>query len=364
MARARSLREFETALSRLQIPMFNVMYADADGHILYVFNGAVPRRSMGDVETWWGAVDGSDPSTLWTGYHAYADLPRVLDPEVGWLQNANDPPWTSTVPQTLTAGDYPAYMAPTGMAARPQRSANMLRADASITFDEVVRYKHSTVVEMADRILDELLDAARASDDAVTREAVDVLAAWDRTVDADSRGGLLFEAWLTRWLRSESSWGMPWSAQAPADTPDGIADEAEAVRLLAEAAADVRARRGALDVAWGDVHRARRNGFDVPVSGGPGGPHGIFRVAGFRELDDGTRVMVGGDTYYSVMEFGPAGVEARVLLAYGNATQPHSSHNGDQLALFARQEMRTPWRTRGEIEANLEARTVLPKEGG
>ncbi len=364
MARARSLREFETALSRLQIPMFNVMYADADGHILYVFNGAVPRRSMGDVETWWGAVDGSDPSTLWTGYHAYADLPRVLDPEVGWLQNANDPPWTSTVPQTLTAGDYPAYMAPTGMAARPQRSANMLRADASITFDEVVRYKHSTVVEMADRILDELLDAARASDDAVTREAVDVLAAWDRTVDADSRGGLLFEAWLTRWLRSESSWGMPWSAQAPADTPDGIADEAEAVRLLAEAAAEVRARRGALDVAWGDVHRARRNGFDVPVSGGPGGPHGIFRVAGFRELDDGTRVMVGGDTYYSVMEFGPAGVEARVLLAYGNATQPHSSHNGDQLALFARQEMRTPWRTRGEIEANLEARTVLPKEGG
>jgi acyl-homoserine-lactone acylase len=235
----------------------------------------------------------------------------------------------------------------------------MLRADTSITFDEVVRYKHSTVVEMADRVLDELLDAVRASDDATAQEAASVLASWDRTVDASSRGGLLFEEWLTRWLRSESGWSTPWSAQDPTLTPDGIADEALAVRLLAEAAADLLAERGALDIAWGDVHRARRNGFDVPVSGGPGGPHGIFRVANFRELDDGARVVVQGDTYYSVMEFGPDGVNVRVLLAYGNATQPHSAHNGDQLALYARKEMRTPWRTRAEVEANLESRTVL-----
>jgi acyl-homoserine-lactone acylase len=308
-------------------------------------------------------VDGSESSTLWTEYHAYAELPRVLDPEVGWLQNANDPPWTSTVPQTLAPTDFPAYMAPTGMGPRPQRSANMLRADTSLTFDEVVRYKHSTTVEMADRILDELLEAARASDDGAAREAADVLAGWDRTVDADSRGGLLFEEWLTRWLRSGSGWKTPWSDSDPADTPDGIADEGHAVRLLAEAAADVRGRWGALDVAWGDVHRAKRNGFDVPVSGGPGGPHGIFRVAGFQDLDDGSRVMVAGDTYYAVMEFGPEGAKAQVLLAYGNATQPHSSHNGDQLSLFARQEMRTPWRTRAEIEANLESVTVLRQEG-
>ncbi len=47
MGRATSLAEFETALSELQNPMFNVLYADRDGHILYLFNGLVPRQIVG-----------------------------------------------------------------------------------------------------------------------------------------------------------------------------------------------------------------------------------------------------------------------------------------------------------------------------
>jgi len=51
---------------------------------------------------------------LWDEIHAYAELPRVLDPPTGWLQNANDPPWTTTLPPVLDPDDYPAYMAPRG----------------------------------------------------------------------------------------------------------------------------------------------------------------------------------------------------------------------------------------------------------
>ena len=91
------LEGFEAALTRLQNPMFNVVYADADGRIFYLFNALLPRRSFGDVWAWLGTVDGSDPTTLWTEYLEYAELPRLSDPDVGWLQNANDPPWTSTV---------------------------------------------------------------------------------------------------------------------------------------------------------------------------------------------------------------------------------------------------------------------------
>jgi len=52
-----------------------------------------------------------------------------------------------------------------------------------------------------------------------------------------------------------------------------------------------------------------------------------------------------------------------VLLTYGNASQPGSPHVGDQLALFARKEMRQAWRTREEIEAHLEARELLTAGG-
>ena len=38
MARARNLDEFESALRSVQIPMFTVMYADRDGHIMHLFN--------------------------------------------------------------------------------------------------------------------------------------------------------------------------------------------------------------------------------------------------------------------------------------------------------------------------------------
>ncbi|HSG09952.1 MAG TPA: penicillin acylase family protein, partial [Longimicrobiales bacterium] len=99
MGRASDLAGFESALRRLQNPMFNVLYADADKHIFYLFNARAPRRAMGDVATWWGSVDGSDTTTLWTDYLGYDELPRLVDPPVGWLQNANDPPWTTTIPQ-------------------------------------------------------------------------------------------------------------------------------------------------------------------------------------------------------------------------------------------------------------------------
>ena len=67
MGKSHSLAEFKTAVSRGAIPMFNAMYADRDGNIFYVYNGAVPRRST--KFDWAKPVDGSNPETEWQGYH-------------------------------------------------------------------------------------------------------------------------------------------------------------------------------------------------------------------------------------------------------------------------------------------------------
>jgi len=112
MATATNLEEFEGAMSRVQIPMFNTVYGDRDGNIYYLFNGQVPVRDSGDFTSWLGIQDGADSSLIWTDLHPYEDLPKVINPPSGFVQNANEPPWTSTNPPELAIESYPPYVAP------------------------------------------------------------------------------------------------------------------------------------------------------------------------------------------------------------------------------------------------------------
>jgi acyl-homoserine-lactone acylase len=360
MAAAEDRDQFEAALRELQMPMFTVMYADRDGHILHLFGGRTPVRSMGDWDFWSGVVPGDRSELLWTQVHPYGDLPRIADPPSQWLQNANDPPWTTTFPPPLDPDRFPPYMAPRFMHFRAQRSARMLAEDESLSFDEVVRYKHSTRMELADRILAELDAAVRAGSGELAKAANDVLQTWDRSADARSRGAVLFARFAERLLaRGEGVFGVPWSEEEPRATPDGFADPLVALAALESAARQVVEEHGALDVAWGQVHRLRRGGWDLPASGGPG-ELGIFRVVGYRRDADGLHRAVGGDGFEAVVELSTP-PRAMALLGYGNSSQPGSPHNGDQLELFARQELRPVWRERDEIEAHLEEREDLSR---
>lgn len=112
---------------------------------------------------------------------------------------------------------------------------------------------------------------------------------------------------------------------------------------------------------WGEVARLQRGSADFPANGAPGDPFGVFRVLYFDDSTlEATRQMpaIGGDSYVAAIEFSDP-VQARVLLTYGNASQPGSPHIGDQLALSAKGQMRVVWRTREEIEEHLEARDML-----
>ena len=353
MMRATDLEAFEAALARLQMPIFTVMYADRDGHIMHLFGGRTPVRPAGDWD-WAGIVPGDVSVTFWDEVHAYGELPRVADPPSGWLQNANDPPWTTTFPRALEPDAYPPYMAPRAMAFRPQRSARMLMEDDRIDFEDLVRYKHSTRMEVADRLLDELLPAARALGGDVARRAAEVLKAWDRTADADSRGGVLFVSFYDAARRSGRLFDLSWDPEAPMSTPDGLAEPERAVAILERVASELEAAHGSLDVAWGELHRLRRDALDLPSNGGSGA-YGIFRVVSYREDDDGLLRAGSGDSYVAAVEFSTP-LRARALIGYGNWSQPGSPHRTDQLELFARKELRPVWRTREEITLHLEER--------
>lgn len=362
MAQATNLNQFEAALQRLQLPLFNILYADQNGQILYLFNAQVPKRSQGDWDYWQGIVPGDTSETLWRDYHPYSDLPRLLNPDSGWLQNANDPPWTSTFPRILNPSNYPTYLTPASLGEtsnifRPQRSIDMLNQDAPISFEAMIADKFSSHLELANRLWDDLIPAARQLGNELAGEAADVLEAWDKEANADSRGAVLFYLWAFS-VEDSGLFATPWQESAPLTTPDGLGDLNCAVALLEEIAAQMRSRYGALDVPWGEVARLRYGNQDLPASGATG-ELGSFRVLNFAPAEEGNLRAVAGDAYIAAIEFAHP-PRAQVLTVYGNATQPGSPHVGDQLPLYARGDLRPVWQTRKEIKAHLESRQVFP----
>jgi acyl-homoserine-lactone acylase len=358
MARSSNRAQFEGALGRLQLPLFTVMYADRFGDIMHVFNGTVPDRPHGDWAYWQGIVPGDTSGTLWTGTHQYFGLPRVLNPVAGWLQNANDPPWTTTIPFAIEPAFFPAYMAPQRpMSFRSLRSARMLSETPRMTLERMVELKNSTRMQAADHIVHDVIAAVRVAGDDNEREAADVLERWDRMADPESRGAVLFAHYYRMLQRHRwpggSMFDVQWSPRAPLATPDGLSDPLAAVRILGEAADQVRARHGSIDVPWGEVYRLRRDGVDLPAPGG-GGDLGIFRVLDFEPLrGDSTRfAAVGGDSFISAVEFSQP-VRAHVLMVYGNASQPGSPHRTSQLELFAGKRMREALLTREAVMQHL-----------
>jgi acyl-homoserine-lactone acylase len=361
MAKARDLGEFEAAVSRLELPMFTILYADQAGHILHLFNGRVPVRAKGDWDFWQGIVPGDTSATLWTRTHPYGELPRLLDPPSGWMQNTNDPPWGTTFPVALDAAKFPPYMSPIGMGFRQQESSKLLLENPHMSLDDMIRAKHTTHSELADRVLDDLLPAARQQGSDVLRQAADVLAAWDRQTEADSRGAVLFQAFFRELGRrrqpGQNSFAVPWSAAEPLSTPRGLADKAKAVTALEAAAQSVLKQYGRLDVSWGEVFRFRRGSLDLPANGGPSNL-GIVRTVEFGPPQDGRAEAVGGETFIAAVEFSQP-PRAKALLSYGNSSQPGSPHRTDQLPLLARKELRPVWRDRAEVEAHVEQREHL-----
>src|SRR5688500_16896985 len=124
-SKARSLREFKRAMSQALVPTSNFTYADADGNILYLWNARLPKRpdAAADYSL---DVPGDTAKMFWQGLHALADLPQLLNPPGGYVQNVNNPPWFPSLRDRLDPSGYPAYFERGPLALRPQLAIDML----------------------------------------------------------------------------------------------------------------------------------------------------------------------------------------------------------------------------------------------
>ncbi len=358
MGEATTLDQFKDALRLMSVPMWHANYADDQGHIMFVFDGLVARRTGQDYDYWNKVVPGDTSQTMWTDYLSFDELPKSIDPKSGWNLNTNQPPWDVTEPH-LDRRQYAPYVAPTGLATpqmRTLRSLRMMKEDPKISYEQLIAKKHSTRMELADRVLPDLLKAANGA-----TEAARVLARWDRTTDADSRGGVLFQLFVDKYFVNQAGitpkLRVPFDFDNQMETALGLKDPAGALAALAAAAEECVTRYGALDVKWGDVFRFASGNADVAGNGGAGSS-GLFRTIAFTRRQGNRYYAANGETIVCAIEFGRTQT-ARCTLGYGNSSQPGSPHLEDQLPLMQQKTLHPVWRERRDVEAHLERREQL-----
>ncbi len=363
---ARTLREFVAALERQYIPTSNFTYADAAGNILYQWNARLPKR-LDDGTSYALDVPGDRKKYVWTKLHPRRDLPRLLNPSGGYIQNANNPPWFVSLRDPLDAGRYPSYVERGELSLRAQAALLMLEGRESFTVDDVRSLKFTTTMLLAERVKPSLLAAARevAAPSADLTGGITLLEGWDNSVSSGSVGSIVFQrAWDQYNSAVKQPFAERWDPARPAATPAGLGDPAAAVRALEEAVRWTRTTYGSEKVAWGDVHRFRFGDIDLPAEGASG-QYGVYRVQNFVNAPGGKRVAGWGDAAAGedLVGFGDAWVllvhftrpvQAMSVLAYGQTPDRTSPHSRDQIGLFAARKLRPVWFTESEIAAHTE----------
>lgn len=354
VGKARNFAEWKSAMQRTAVAMFNAVYADRDGNIFYVHNGAVPRRDT--KYDWTKPLPGSDPEAEWKGYHPFEELPQVLNPSSGWVQNCNSTPFTTTTgPDNPQEEKYPRYMWSDPDTERARIARRILQNKPKFTYEEFEKASWDTYVILAETDIPRItarFAEIRKSDPrraAAIVPVVEELAEWDHYGRLDSIAMTLYVRWAEKNFAN--------SRRDP-------------LEILEEVKSDQEKLFGTWQVKWGDVNRSQRihtsgelerfsdSKPSVPIAGGPGTVGIVFNFYTRPIEGQKMRYGVAGHSFAGVVEFGPK-VRARTLLTFGNSADPKSKHYFDQAQLYSRQTYKPAWYTLEEIKAN-SARVYRP----
>ena len=180
LVRCATAEDFHTRLAHFPSSSQNVVFATTDGHIGYQLVGEPPRRRAGN-----GAFpcSGYDAEAGWDELVAFADMPRALDPDCGWIATANNKPTTEE------AGPFISVDFPGGY--RAARIGEVLASRDDWDVEATARLQLDVFSipwrEMKDTVLAAPADPSRAG--TVTR----LLADWDGCLTAGSPGATVFE---------------------------------------------------------------------------------------------------------------------------------------------------------------------------
>ena len=268
MAMARDAEAFEAAAADFRTPPVNIVYADIDGSIGMTAPARIPVRRAGDGSL---PARGADGRQDWIGFIPQDELPRVRNPDSGYLANANNRP---------VGADYPWFIARDWAAPyRARRIVEILEARPRHTPQDSMALQADTLSDAARSLLPIMLEQVGRVDGNAAR-AVAMLRIWDLKMARDRPEPLIYAAWLRETVRgmTEAELGplFPgyWRARPRfveaaltrnrhwcGDAFRNVTrDCGLTLRLALEnALGDIESQLGG-DIAgwrWGDLHRAR-----------------------------------------------------------------------------------------------------------
>jgi penicillin amidase/acyl-homoserine-lactone acylase len=346
MNKATNIDEFEDALRIQGIASFNIGYADKEGNIWYVYNAKYPKRAEG--WDWSKVLPGNTSETNWTEYLPFDALPQIRNPESGYVYNCNGTPFRSTaVDENLD----PANFSPTmGMddpdTNRELRAFELLDADDSISYDEFYAIKYDTKYSTnspAYRYRETLPDMVD-TDDPIVKEALDVLMQWDLDTNLENTSTAIGVMTMEPIVRAEI-FGNP------------IPEIAE---VFKEKAHVLHKAFGKIDVPWGEVNRIVRGNVNLPLEGGPDTLRAVY---GDWDPEENHLEAQAGDCYVLLVSWDKDGNQhSESIHQFGSATMDEDSpHFGDQVPLFAKEEMKPTLMDAADLEPHI-TRTYSPGE--
>ena len=365
-AKARNFEEWYAAASMLQLQTFNTMYADADGNIFYLYNGTVAKRDP--AKDWTRPVDGSDPANEWADFHPISELPQILNPPSGFLQNCNSTPFTTTDDGNPSLEDFPSYMVEDKHddKRRAKMSRYLLRGAQELTFEDFQALAYDTTLYWP---MTEIPRYARHfSALATTRPALHekVRPYFEHLVDWDFRSSITSTqtTLVVEWYEQLYGRGYPVETLKR----EFVDDPAARFEALVDAAERLRALYGDWRVPYGAVHRLQRHApysssRRVPFNdsqpslplAGVRGPLGVaFTVYHTPPTDLPERTLqyaTTGSSYMAVYEFGER-VKAASYLHYGQSHDPSSPHFFDQAKLLSERRFKTAWYYQDDVDAH------------
>ncbi|MGP3776771.1 penicillin acylase family protein [Streptomyces sp. SDT5-1] len=375
--KARSTADVLASLRRTQgLPWVNTIAADSSGHSLFTQSQVLPRITddlAARCSTPLGrttypasgvaVLDGSrgdcalgrDKDAVQPGIFGPSKMPVLKD--APYAENSNDSAWLANPDRPLTGYERVFGNIGTQRSMRTRGAVEDVAAMAdkgSLTVADLQRQQFADRVPAADLTAADTAKACAALPGGTASgsdgkpvdvsAACDVIGRWDRTMNTESRGALLFDRFwrkLTAAVPEAQLWKVPFSAADPVGTPNTLNTQAPGfATALADTVTELKAANIPLDAELGDHQFVTRGGDRIPVHGGTESLGVWNKVEPVWNAAGGgyTEVTTGSSYIQAVGWNGGRCPVARTLLTYSQSSNPDSPHYSDQTRLYSQKK--------------------------